>query len=197
MPGNTLTFSHGLTADARKRLVEHFSGEGLAINDRWAALWDEGDFLPWDRGLPSPALADALEQHQELFGHSVFIHDPETGKERRKRALVPGCGRGYDVLLLASFGYDAYGLDVSSTAVELCREFAAGNKDKYPAKDDNRGPGKATFLSGDFFQDDWLGDIEGGQRFELIYDYTVCCFSLYLSSLLHRPALYLTTPLKL
>ena len=188
MSDKTLTFSHGLTADARKRLVEHFSGEGLAANDRWAALWDKGDFLPWDRGVPSPALADALEQHQELFGHSVFVHDPETGKARRKRALVPGCGRGYDVLLLASFGYDAYGLDVSSTAVELCREFAAVNKNEYPTRDDNTGPGTATFLSGDFFQDDWVGDIEGGQTFELIYDYTVRWFSPYLCYPLQLPA---------
>lgn len=171
MQPNRLTFSHGLTSDARARLLEHFSGDGPPANDRWAALWNKGDFLPWDRGTPSPALKDALEEHEQLFGHSVFIKDSVTGATRRKRALVPGCGRGYDVLLLASFGYDAYGLEVSSKAVSCCKEFAAENK--YPVKDGSIGPGQATFILGDFFKEDWLSEVKGGQDFELFYDYTV------------------------
>lgn len=180
MSQKTLKFNHGLTADARKRLLEHFSGEGPSANDRWAALWDDGSFLPWDRGTPSPALKDALEQHPELFGSSIFIKDPFTGEHRRKRALVPGCGRGYDVLLLASFGYDAYGLEISSTAVKRCHEFAENYKDEYPVKDTRTGAGKVTFLEGDFFGNGWLKLMDGGQTFELFYDYTVCCTRLLL-----------------
>lgn len=38
------------------------------------------------------------------------------------KALVPGCGKGYDVLLLSAFGYDATGLEISSKALEEARK---------------------------------------------------------------------------
>jgi len=175
MPSNQLSFSHGLTADARKRLLEHFSGDGPPASERWAQLWDSGDFLPWDRGSPNPALVDSLELREDILGNSCFIKDPVTGEQRRKRALVPGCGRGYDVIFLASLGYDAYGLEVSAKAVELCKEFAEDYKDEYPAKDENVGAGKAKFILGDFFKNDWLGEVDGGGTFEILYDYTFLC----------------------
>ncbi|KAG8413374.1 hypothetical protein J3458_012943 [Metarhizium acridum] len=175
MPPSTIAFTEKLTADARSRLLEHFSGDGPPANDRWAALWDKGDFLPWDRGTPSLALEDALKEHKDLLGPSVFITDALTGETRRKRALVPGCGRGYDVLLLASFGYDAVGLEVSSEAIACCKAFAQANKEKYPVQDGSIGPGKATFIQGDFFKEGWLNKVDGGRTFELFYDYTFFC----------------------
>lgn len=76
------------------------------------------------------------------------------------------------MLLLASFGYDAYGLEVSTKAVELCEEFARGNCNEYPVKNTEVGSGEIKFIAGDFFLDDWVSDT-GGKTFELIYDYTV------------------------
>jgi hypothetical protein len=35
--------------------------------------------------------------------------------------LISQCGQGYDVLLLSAFGYDAYGLDSSSAALDGAR----------------------------------------------------------------------------
>jgi methyl halide transferase len=151
----------------RARLLEHFSVPAEDFNSRWSSLWDVGEFLPWDQGAPSPALADILRDRKDLIGDSVLVGG------RRKRALVAGCGRGYDVLLLASFGYDAYGLDISESAVKECQKFASDNAAKYPAKDETVGAGKATFISGDFFTGDWAEKVEGGATFELIYDYTV------------------------
>ncbi|RMD41562.1 hypothetical protein DV735_g3560, partial [Chaetothyriales sp. CBS 134920] len=106
----------------------------------WADLW-ERDFLPWDRGQSSPALADAL------------------------RALVPGCGRGYDVLLLESFGYDAVGLDVSEGAVRAA------------LKDGKAGKGSHKFVLGDFYKNDFLAELglADGGPFDLIYDFTFFC----------------------
>jgi SAM-dependent methyltransferase len=60
---------------------------------------------PWDRGGPSPPL-------RELF-------------ERRLpagRVLVPGCGRGYEVALVAAHGGDVTGLDIAETAVREAAE---------------------------------------------------------------------------
>lgn len=153
----------------RARMLEHFADSPEAgQGQKWAELWDQG-FVPWDRGRPNPALEDALKDRAELL-HGAWT---EGASPRRKRALVPGCGKGYDVLLLASAGYDAYGLDVSRTAVEGCKQFAREHAEDYSPWDKKRGAGKATFLLGDFFKDDWLAEIDGGSTFELLYDYTV------------------------
>ena len=108
-------------------------------------------------------------------GHSIAnatSYHIESGEKHRRTVLVPGCGRGYDVTLFASFGFDAYGLDISESAVNLCREEQEGNADKYPVQDQSVGAGKAEFLVGDFFSDAWNREIGIGV-FDVIYDYTV------------------------
>ncbi|PYH98623.1 putative thiol methyltransferase [Aspergillus ellipticus CBS 707.79] len=161
------------TEGNRLRLLEHFGGEGPPANDRWAALWDAGDFLPWDQGVPNPALVDVMKDRQDLIGATALVED---GAEcRRKRALVPGCGRGYDVLLLSSLGYDAYGLEVSSKAVEDAGSWAKQHGNDYPVRDESVGRGKIRFVVGDFFDDLWMAQADGVEKFELIYDYTFFC----------------------
>ncbi|KAI4249054.1 MAG: hypothetical protein LQ352_005742 [Teloschistes flavicans] len=157
--------------EERTRLSRHFDGPESSYKDRWADLWDAGDFLPWDRGGPNPALIDLLDQRQDLLGDCSV--QEAAGIRHRKRALVPGCGRGYDVLLLASHGYDAYGLEVSPKAVQRCLEEKLANGHKYPAKNESAGVGESTFLRGDFFQSNWASDAGGAGSFDLIYDYTV------------------------
>ncbi|KAJ5597424.1 TPMT family [Penicillium hordei] len=163
-----------LNQEEISRLLKHFSGEGPPANDRWAALWDAGDFLPWDQGIPNPALVHVMENRQDLIGASAFIHDGK-GECRRKRALVPGCGRGYDVLLLSSLGYDAYGLDVSTKAAEEANAWAGEHLADYPVRDQAAGPGKAQFIIGDFFSDEWIARMDLPGKFEIIYDYTFFC----------------------
>ncbi|KAI9831687.1 MAG: hypothetical protein M1819_004753 [Sarea resinae] len=195
--------------DARAQLAAHFAAPIAAHPERWSQLWDTG-FLPWDRGAPNPALEDLLSERRDLLGGDAVVVDDgewkrgeeeanqggERGNEgeeraaavgtkgpRRKRALIPGCGRGYDVLLFASFGYDAVGLDVSDTAVRLCREFAAEHEGEYPLRGDAAavagteqggkgvGRGEARFVKGDFFSTEWEAEFGGGE-FDLIYDNT-------------------------
>jgi hypothetical protein len=93
-----------------------------------------------------------------------------------------GCGRGYDVVMLALHGYDAFGLEISATAVETAKEYASAEL-KHPQAY-NFGPGQSksgpslnrgnvNFVQGDFFSSDWESEIlPNGQKFELIYDYT-------------------------
>lgn len=96
------------------------------------------------------------------------------GQITRKKALVPGCGRGVDVFLLASFGYEAYGLEYSTTALEVCQKEAAKYEHGVPARDPKIGSGSVSFLQGDFLEDGWLkgAGLENGS-FDLVYDYTV------------------------
>ncbi|KAJ5630924.1 uncharacterized protein N7484_011024 [Penicillium longicatenatum] len=132
-------------------------------------LWDS-DNLPWDRGFPNPALEDTLIQRAGTIG------GPISQDGERRKALVPGCGRGVDVLLLASFGYDAYGLEVSATAVDACKKEEKENHSWYRVRDEKAGKGKTTFVQGDFFDDAWLNKIEVSRNgFDIIYDYTFFC----------------------
>jgi len=151
--------------NARARLVSHFSTAETPSEhaQQWDDLWKQ-DFLPWDKGFPNPALVDLLtSKHQEL---------PPNASSKRKRAFVPGCGKGYDVLLLAAFGYDACGLEYSSIAIEACKknETAYAGKEIYRKRVDG---GSITWLIGDFWSSDWLEATDGDATFDLIYDYTV------------------------
>ena len=134
--------------------------------NKWDELWQEG-FLPWDKGFPSPALVDLLNDRSELF--------PPRKDGKKRKALVPGAGKGYDVLLLSACGYDAYGLEISSKALEEARkvEKELAGKGVYETREGVE-RGKITWLSGDFFEDEFLKDVEGEGKFDLFYDYTVC-----------------------
>jgi hypothetical protein len=164
-------------ADARAKLKEHFSSYGgKSYGAGWATLWDKGDFLPWDKGFPSPALVETLTERSDVIGKAQTNVD---GKIQRKTALVPGCGRGVDVLLLESFGYDTIGLEYSTTAVEACKKYAQDNATKYPVYDEKIGKGSSTFIQGDFYATDWVEKTGlGVKTFDLIYDYTVRLCSL-------------------
>jgi SAM-dependent methyltransferase len=159
------------TAENREKLKAHMAQyAGNNYVQGWDELWNKGDFLPWDRGSPSPALSDTLINHSNVIGHALI-----DGK--RKRALVPGCGRGVDVLLLASFGYDVVGLEYAQKALDACLEYVQEHEGKYGAYDEKVGKGEMKFVQGDFYKDAWLektGWEDGWDgKFDLIYDYTV------------------------
>ena len=160
--------------DAIAKLKTHFldhSGDKYA--EGWSKLWDAGDLLPWDRFMPHPALAETLEQGDEIIG-SATVSDGIDGSKRRKKALVPGCGRGVDVLLLQSFGYDVLGLEVSPQAVVEAEKYGKEHESDYKIRDEQLGRGSRRYVNGDFYKDEWLkGAGIDGNTFDLIYDYTV------------------------
>lgn len=81
------------------------------------------------------------------------------------RALVPGCGRGYDVALLAGPDRFVVGLEYSATAAKAAREYIAAEH-----------PDKAPFCridEGDFFA---YSPADGA--FDFIWDYTFFCAML-------------------
>ena len=153
--------------DARARLLQHFSHSTEKHPALWDDLWIKGTFLPWDKGIPNPALIDILVQKVNLIGAS--------SAENRKKALVPGCGRGYDALVLASFGYDAVGLEYSATAVAAAKaeHEKSEAQNSYPVVNEQVGKGKVEFVQGDFFDEQWVKEVGAEGGFDLIYDYTV------------------------
>ena len=182
--------------NAPGNLTAHFQRHDPAQQGgAWDALWGAG-CTPWDRGGPSLALRDALVEEPHLFpGHGrqdrpsareTSAATTTTAKTRRKKALVPGCGRGYDVLLLADLGYDVVGLEVSPTALDEARAYAAAVAGREPTVLEGVPvvPGSVTWVLGDFFGDAWLSEVpgviggggdgeEGSGKFDLIFDYTV------------------------
>ena len=74
--------------DARARLLAHFkTTDPSQHGERWNELYKE-NFLPWDKGVPSPALVDLLTERQDLLPNAV-------AGEGRLRALVPGVSEIY------------------------------------------------------------------------------------------------------
>jgi SAM-dependent methyltransferase len=105
----------------------------------WERCYTEGE-TPWNKGKPSPP----MEQW-------VINHHPHG------RALVPGCGVGHEVAMLAGQGVDAAGLDLSPTAIEMARA-------AYPAHADR-------FVTGDLFAmpAEWVG------QFDYVFEHTCLC----------------------
>jgi len=120
-----------MSVQARLREIVSSSG--------WDEAWKE-QVTPWDAGNVQPPLRDLIESNR--------VNWPRNG-----RALVPGCGKGYDVNLIAStLGLQVVGMDISPIAIKVAQE--GGH------------PENVSFNSGDFFA---LTDEEG---FDLVYDYT-------------------------
>ncbi|CAM9997279.1 unnamed protein product, partial [Choristocarpus tenellus] len=113
--------------------------------ERWTAGVGKGDY--WDTGFASPALIDLLEK-------GAFNTLPKG------RALVPGCGRGYEAVAFGRYGYDSIGLDLSPTGILQAQKNLEEEK--------NPLTGKVEFRSGDFFK--FRPEEEG--KFDVILDYT-------------------------
>lgn len=149
--------------------------------DAWNELWVQKT-TPWDRNAPSVALSDLLARKAELF-------DLPTAAAP-KTALVPGCGKGHDALLLASFGYDVYGLDVSTAAMDEARKNADEVKGLEVYAQRGERAGSVKWIMADFFSETWPQELgPAGGKFDLIFDYTVSGFQPFIS-LLHPRTLY-------
>lgn len=180
------------------RLRTHFASlepTPTAQSSGWDSLWESASFLPWDRGYANPALIDLLSSTAARSAPpTASAANPTPGAPaasqpgvvalpeavhaaQRRKALVPGCGTGYDVALFSAYGYDAYGLEVSSHAAAAAEKYlkssgAGALEGEYEGKDGGAGKGKAVCLVGDFFGEEWVGQTGGG-GFDIIYDNTV------------------------
>lgn len=130
-------------------------GDHSGWDDAWAQ-----NLTPWDRQGAQPALLWAL-QHSET---SQYL--PKDGG----KALIAGCGRGYDAEVFAKQGYSpSIGVDVSPVAVEKARQWFE-EKGSVEHKD------AVKFVEADFFK---LGSSDGAQDVgtdvAVAYDYTFFC----------------------
>ncbi|CDZ96647.1 TPMT family [Phaffia rhodozyma] len=119
----------------------------------WEYLWTRS-ITPWDRGAANPYLLD-------------FIEKPPNGIDlpRGGKALIAGCGRGYDVALFRDAGFQAWGIDISETAVQAARKWISS-----APYDATSSGGTAEFHAVDFFE---FPIPDGG--FEIAWDLTFFC----------------------
>jgi hypothetical protein len=134
--------------------------EEQEYNKRWEEKFWSGGLKPgeaFDAGSTPPALVELLEA-----GDSIDAAG--------KRAFVPGCGRGYDLLALLAAGCaEAVGLDLAPSAVVeaeafLGRELGRGNGDR-----------KARAVQGDFFTYEDAGgpfDLGFGEQGNCVHKHT-------------------------
>ncbi|KZV89720.1 S-adenosyl-L-methionine-dependent methyltransferase [Exidia glandulosa HHB12029] len=121
-------------------VAEH--GEGA-----WEKTWSIGR-TPWEVQTGyQPALKDFLERNKPDL--------PQSG-----RAIVPGCGRGYDAILIGeTLGLNVLGVDLSETGISAAKELLAKTGTT----------AAVSYQAGDFFKFALAPDAE---RFVLAYDFT-------------------------
>jgi len=129
-----------------------------AYQSRWEDnFWGKGleQGVAFDASGSSPALVDLTKRQPNLASSST-------------RVLVPGCGRGYDLLTFIKHCYvaQAIGLEISPSAVTIANAYIHANA--APPED----AAKMTVVEGDFFK--WNPGSVGG-KFDLGYDYTFFC----------------------
>jgi len=121
--------------------ISQHLNEGYARDD-WQKHYDEDD-LRWDLGQIAPP----------------FVRLWEENKLGRGRAIIPGCGRGHEVLFLAGMGLQVTGLDFAPGAVDL---LSRSLKEKGL---------EADVLHQDFFE---LGE-DHFSRYDLMLEQTFFC----------------------
>jgi len=112
----------------------------------------------WSAGLKPGDRFDKSKSSQTFL--DVIASWQDKAKAQKCRILIPGCGRGYDVVEAARANFDALGLDISPTAVQAATEYRATQGDL---------SGKAEFSTTDFFSFPESG------VFDLVFDYTFLC----------------------
>lgn len=90
------------------------------MSHEWNQAYLDG-VTPWDKGAAAPPLLEFLEVHT-ISG----------------RVLVPGCGTGHDVRVLAKAGSVVHGIDLAEEAIRRAKLFPT--------------VGRETYTEADFFQ---------------------------------------------
>jgi methyl halide transferase len=109
----------------------------------WEERYRKGD-TPWEKGRAAPPLIELLEKTgREIWG--------------KGSVLVPGCGTGHDVRVLAARGLTVLGVDLAETAIARARHHPAAGDESYELAD--------------FLDPGWSKD----KSFSAIWEHTCFC----------------------
>ena len=177
------------------------SSSPLVRKNAWDSLWQD-NVTPWDLGKPTPVLIAELKSH---WDNTVSSEAKDAKSTTTFRSLVPGCGAGYDLVMLAlhhekwlnqaSNGFQpssavVVGLDISETSLLERASTVVSSGLPEGKKDAILHNTRVDLMNGDFFNDmsDWsvvrsFGSDNDGQpirdddpqNFDFIFDYTFFC----------------------
>jgi SAM-dependent methyltransferase len=116
--------------------------EKIIMTD-WNARYEKGD-TPWEKGCAAPPLRELLSKtDMEIWGTGLV--------------LVPGCGTGHDVRLIAEQGLSVIGLDLAEQAILRAKAYPQRCGESYEL--------------GDFLSPAW----RAGKSFSAIWEHTCYC----------------------
>ncbi len=134
---------------------EHSVAGGLLESEhpRWQQMWTDGIRAgqKFDTAACSPALVQLIEQGDIPLG----------------RSLVPGCGRGYDLVALHSEDRHALGVDIAEAGIEAANEYLESQSSLCPLL-----KSQAAAECVNFFD---LPVQSAADLFDFVYDYTFLC----------------------
>lgn len=155
----------------RRRVIGMASGEGNVpsaeeYSKRWEIMWNGGndnfEVKNGDGGILKPGQSfDAGKSAPHL---TDFLQNKGLGDDiDEKTVLIPGCGRGYDVVSFVKYGAkDVTGLEIAPTAVASAKVLLDTE-----LKGNSRT--KARVIPGDFFSP------SDDAKYDIGYDYTFFC----------------------
>lgn len=128
------------SSDPTHRISDNISDQTDLTCHGWQSRYDQGK-TGWDRGQPNSML-------EQWIANKVLMPS---------RVLIPGCGRGHEVIRLAQLGFDVTGVDFAPSAVRhLQAELLQRNL-------------IATVHQSDVFE------FDDEQGFDFIYEQTCLC----------------------
>lgn len=123
---------------------------------------------PWDRGSANPQLENWIRSGVLQPATGAAQRAAGGGDSQSTRVLVPGCGSGHEVALLAEWGFDVTAVDFAPAALEQTR----ARLRRLLQSDSGRGMLRAELVEHD------LIDYEPALPFDVIYEQACLC-SIY------------------
>ena len=103
--------------------------EQAALAVYWSQRYQEAN-TPWDLAGPTPELARRLDR-LPLLAMQTSPQESATARESPRptpavppQVLIPGCGTGYDGVLLAQAGHRVTAIDFAPEAIARCQQLA-------------------------------------------------------------------------
>ena len=154
--------THRFIVSGQRKRIENTMAKANSDDDeyskRWEIMWNGGnqdyEVKNGDGGALKPGQSfDAGRSCPQL---DIFL-EQNKGMLEGGTAVIPGCGRGYDVATFSKYCKEVVGLELAPTAVASAQEYLG---DSYK---------NVSVILGDFLKD------TGKTQYDIGYDYTFFC----------------------
>lgn len=110
----------------------------------------EAAFTPWDHGGVPACLRQYIDDQRSAA---------QSPPSKKYRVLIPGCGSAHEVKLFADLDWDVTAIDFSPAAVAQAQRIL----------------GADSALASMVKEQDFFGETEGSERFDIVYERAFLC----------------------